>query len=256
MGWGQIIGTAAGAYLGGPAGASLGGSLGGMLDGDSGGGAANSAAGRTGAATDRSVALQERMYKEGVARQKPFYKAGVNALGKMQAQYNNMPAAFSGNVDLTQDPGYAFRLSEGQKALERSAAARGGLLSGGTGKALARFGQDYGSQEYGNAYNRALTQYNAAVNRENTGYNRLAAMSGTGQTAANTLGSAGQNYASNVGNAYINQGVNEGNALLAGQQARQSSYGDLAEAAGKFYENYRGGSGTSGRWNPATGTFG
>jgi hypothetical protein len=198
------------------------------------------------------LALQKRMYEEGVARQKPYYAAGTNALAKMQAQYNKMPAAFSGNVDLTQDPGYAFRLSEGQKALERSAAARGGLLSGGTGKALARFGQDYGSQEYGNAYNRALTEYNAGVNREATGYNRLAAMSGTGQTAANTIGAAGQNYATssgniaqnmatNVGNAYTQQGVNQGNALLAGNQARTSSYGDIAKLFGQNYGNSLGG---------------
>jgi hypothetical protein len=33
--------------------------------------------------------------------------------------------------DFTTDPGYAFRLSEGQKGLDRQAAARGGLISGG-----------------------------------------------------------------------------------------------------------------------------
>jgi hypothetical protein len=225
--------------------------------------AADRASDRANAGADRSsalqrqtakeqLALQERMYKEGVARQKPFYNAGVNALGKMQAQYDKMPAAFSGKVDLTQDPGYAFRLSEGQKALERSAAARGGLLSGGTGKALQRFGQEFGSQEYGNAYNRALTEYNAGVNREATGYNRLAAMSGTGQTAANTIGTAGQTYAGNsaniaqnmagnVGNAYMQQGVNQGNALLAGQQARSSAYGDIAKLYGQNYGNRLGG---------------
>jgi hypothetical protein len=52
------------------------------------------------------------------------------------------------------DPGYGFRMSEGLKALERSAAARGGLMAGGTGKALQRYGQDMASQEYGNAFQR------------------------------------------------------------------------------------------------------
>jgi len=52
------------------------------------------------------------------------------------------------------DPGYGFRMSEGLKALERSAAARGGLVSGGAGKALQRYGQDLASQEYGNAFQR------------------------------------------------------------------------------------------------------
>lgn len=197
--------------------------------------AAQEAASTAGASSDRATALQQRIYEEGVKRQQPYYEAGTNALARMQQQYNKMPAAFTGNVNLNQDPGYAFRLKEGQQALDRSAAARGGLISGGALKAAQRYGQEMGSQEYGNAYNRALTKYNADVNRESTGYNRLAAMSGIGQTAANTIGSAGQTMAGNVGNAYMQQGVNQGNALLAGSQARTSSYGDIAKLYGQTY---------------------
>ena len=200
--------------------------------------AAQEAANTAGASNDRATALQQRMYEEGVARQQPYYQAGTNALAQMQAQYNNMPAAFTGKVDLGQDPGYAFRLKEGQQALDRSAAARGGLISGGALKAAQRYGQEMGSQEYGNAYNRALTSYNAGVNRESTGYNRLAAMSGIGQTAANTIGGAGQTMASNVGNAYMQSGVNQGNALLAGSQARASAYGDIAKLYGQTNPNF------------------
>ena len=83
------------------------------------------------------------------------------------------PEAFKFRAeDLQVDPGYGFRLSEGLKALERSAAARGGLLSGGTGKALTRYGQEMASQEFGNAFNRSLTQYNAATQREQEAYGR------------------------------------------------------------------------------------
>jgi hypothetical protein len=59
-----------------------------------------------------------------------------------------------GASDFQADPGYAFRLSEGMKALDRTAASRGGLLSGSTLKGAQRFGSDLASQEYGNAYNR------------------------------------------------------------------------------------------------------
>ena len=112
-----------------------------------------------------------------------------------------MPAAFKfGMGDFQQDPGYAFRLSEGQKALDRQAAARGGLISGGALKAATRYGQDMGSQEYQNAYNRALTGYNTGVASENQLYNRQAGLAGIGQTAANFIGNAGQNYATNAGN--------------------------------------------------------
>lgn len=313
MGWGQLIGAGAGFLLGGPAGMSIGASLGGSLEEATGGGvsgAAGDAAAAAAAASDRSaqlqretareqLALQQRMYEEGVQRQQPYYQAGTNALAQMQAQYgkmpaafkyNTMPAEFTGKVNLGEDPGYAFRLKEGQQALDRQAAARGGLISGGALKAATRYGQEMGSQEYGNAYNRALTKYNADVNRESTGYNRaltsynadvnreatgynrLAAMSGTGQTAANTVGTAGQNYATgagniagtmaaNVGNIYTQQGINQGNALITGAQARSTSYGNTADLLGRFYGGGSGGDylaspDVSGRYNPATGRFG
>jgi len=208
--------------------------IGGKMQGD----AARSAADTAGAASDRAVALQREQYEKQLELQKPYYEAGTNALAKMRQQYNAMPAAFTGQVQLNQDPGYAFRLKEGQQALDRQAAARGGLISGGALKAAQRYGQEMGSQEYGNAYNRALDRYNANVSRESTGYNRLAAMSGIGQTSAGTLGTAGSNMAGNIGNAYMQQGVNQGNALLAGSQARASSYGDIAKLYGQTNPNF------------------
>jgi hypothetical protein len=149
---------------------------------------------------DRAADAQLQMFREQAALQEPFRQAGVRALPQLEEQRNMMPGAFTGQVNLGQDPGYAFRLSEGQKALDRQAAARGGLISGGALKAAQRFGQEMGSQEYGNAYNRALTNYNAAVARENLGYNRLASLAGIGQTATSQIGAAGQNAAANIGN--------------------------------------------------------
>jgi hypothetical protein len=169
---------------------------------------------------DRQLALQKRQYEEGVQRQQPFLTAGTNALARMQAGEFAPPSAFSFGVkDYQADPGYAFRLSEGQKALERSAAARGGLISGGALKAATRYGQDMGSQEYQNAYSRALTGYNANVARSDTGYNRLAGMAGVGQTTGQQLGVAGQNYATGASNILGHYGQGASNALMAGGQA-------------------------------------
>ena len=162
--------------------------------------ASRGAAGTQAAAAAQASDAQLQMFREQALLQEPFRQAGVRALPQLEAQRNMMPGAFTGKVDLGQDPGYAFRLSEGQKALDRSAAARGGLISGGALKAAQRFGQDLGSQEYQNAYNRALTGYNADVAREATGYNRLAALAGIGQTATGQIGAAGQNAAANMGN--------------------------------------------------------
>jgi len=166
-----------------------------------GGSAAKSAASTQSAAADRAAELQNQQFMQTREDQAPYRAAGVNALAELQRTAGNVPGAFSfTNQQMYQDPGYAFRLSEGQKALDRSAAARGGLISGGALKAAERFGQDMGSQEYQNAYNRALTGYNTGVSSENQLYNRQAGLAGIGQTATNLVGQAGQNYANAAGN--------------------------------------------------------
>lgn len=194
---------------------------------------------------DRQLALQKRQYEEGVQRQQPFLTAGTNALARMQAGEFAQPGAFSfGANDYQADPGYAFRLSEGQKALERSAAARGGLISGSALKAASRFSGDLASQEYGNAYNRALTGYNANVARSDTGYNRLAGMAGVGQTTTRELNAAGANYAGagsttlgNYGTAAGNAVTAAGNAQAAGQMGMANTLAGGFQTAASGYQN-------------------
>ena len=142
-------------------------------------GAASDAANAQSQAAANSVAEQKRQFDINQANQAPWLAAGKNAL----AQLNG------GNFDVTQTPGYQFRLDEGLKALDRSAAARGGLLSGAALRGAMRYGQDYASNEYTNAYN------------------RIASQAGLGQTAANNLGAYGQQYATNIGNT-LGQGAN------------------------------------------------
>lgn len=132
---------------------------------------AKSAASTQAASADRATDLQREMFEKQLELQQPWQEAGVNALARMR----------SGDVMGSMDPSYKFRLGEGLKALERSAAARGGLISGGALKAAQRYGQDFASQEYGNAYN------------------RLAAMAGIGQTATNQLGANAGQYATGAG---------------------------------------------------------
>jgi hypothetical protein len=199
--------------------------------------AANTAAGATESAAASSAAAQERMFNKQVELQEPWREAGINALAKMQEQYGNMPAAFTGKVDLGQDPGYAFRMSEGMKALERSAAARGGLLGGATLKNAQRFGQDLASQEYQNAYNRALTQYNAAVQREGTGYNRLAALAGVGQTATSALSSAAGQTGANLGNLYYNAGQSAGASRASGYMGMANALTGGIGTGLNYYQN-------------------
>lgn len=175
-------------------------------------------------ASKYGVDVQNAMFNKQIELQRPWQETGMRALQEAERVKGFMPAAFTGKVDLASDPGYAFRLSEGLKALNRSAAARGGMISGGALKAAERYGQDYASQEYNNAYNRALTEYNAAVNRENTGYNRLASLAGVGQTAVNALSNAAGTTGANVASTAMTGGSNAANAALAGGQAIGSMY--------------------------------
>jgi len=59
-----------------------------------------------------------------------------------------------GNWDFKADPGYGFRLGEGEKAITRASGGGAGPYSGSTLKALQRFSQGLASEEYGNAYAR------------------------------------------------------------------------------------------------------
>jgi hypothetical protein len=211
---------------------ALGASLGGATEEATGGGAAGAAreaAQVSNAAAERDLALRTRMYEEGVARQQPFYQAGVNALPSYVSGIQEGGELVRGfNMgDFTTDPGYAFRLSEGQKQLDRQAAIRGGQISGGAMKAAARYGQEMGSQEYSNAYNRFR-------DTQSLRRNALAGVAGYGPTAASSINAAGQTYASGAGNTMMGQGDTSANALLAAQQARSSSYGQLGSALGRY----------------------
>lgn len=160
-----------------------------------------------------STAAQERMFNKQVELQEPWRKAGETALNKLipLTDYTKF-----GMAQFQQDPGYAFRLSEGQKALDRQAAARGGLISGSALKAATRYGQDMGSQEYTNAFNRYQTERAAQLQP-------LQSLAGVGQTSANTLSNAAANFgaaeganAINAGNARASSYVGQANAMNQG----------------------------------------
>jgi len=230
MGWGQILGTVIGAMYG-PAGMAIGAAIGGgaenLLGGkDSEAGAIKSADQAQASAADRAINLQRDMFNAQVRLQEPFRQAGVSAVNKLvplATQYTPF-----GAKQFQAEPGYQFRLGEGIKALERSAAARGGLLSGATLKGIQQYGQGLASQEYENAFNRYQTE---RINQ----LNPLLSMAGYGQTAAGQMGTAGRQYGVSAGNIYTQQGTNEANALLAQQKARSSAYGDIGTAIGKYF---------------------
>ena len=152
--------------------------------------AARSAAKAQAAASREAAQLQNEQYYQTREDQMPWMKAGERALTKLE------PLSDYQKFDINQfqaDPGYAFRLSEGQKALDRQAAARGGLISGNALKAAQSYGQQMGSQEYQNAFNRYQAERASQLAP-------LQSLAGIGQTTASNLGSQGAANAQSVGN--------------------------------------------------------
>lgn len=200
----------------------------------------------------------------------PYY--GMYANG-YQAAPDLMVGNYQDPGDFTmekfqQDPGYAFRMSEGLKALDRTAAARGGLISGSAMKGAMRYGQDMASQEYQNAFNRynanrtfnsnlfnANRAYQTGQYNQNRNFNTdlykmnrsdalgaLGSLMSSGQNAANQMGAAGQNYAGNANSTFQQAGnaaaagINAaGQAGAAGQMGVANSLNNAINTAASSY---------------------
>lgn len=81
----------------------------------------------------------------------PARQVGDESLQRLRA------ALLGGDMSgFEQSPGYQFRMQEGQKAIERAAAAGGSYGSGANIKDLMRFGQGVASQEYDSYVSRLL----------------------------------------------------------------------------------------------------
>lgn len=137
------------------------------------------------------------------------------------------------------DPGYLERMKLGTQAIQRSAAAKGTLLTGGTLKDLTDYAQTFASNEYDKVYGRAKDEYGMAYdifnNNQNTLWNRLSGMSNTGMTAASQYGQNATGYGNNMAN-NIAAGTNAtAGAQMAGGNAganaiagTTNTLGDLA----------------------------
>jgi hypothetical protein len=199
--------------------------------------AAKSAAGTQAAASAAATDAQERMFERQVELQEPFREAGMAGQNRLMAllglgkdktaaDFGKYASAEFTPAQFQADPGYAFRVSEGMKALDRTAAARGGLISGAALRGATRYGQEMGSQEFQNAFNRYQTS------RTNT-LNPFASLAGVAQSSANTLtgaaGTLGQNIGSNI--------IGAGNAMAAGQVGSANAIASGLGQGVNFYQN-------------------
>lgn len=174
-------------------------------------------------AANRAADTQTAMFERQVELQEPFRQAGLSAQNRLLTllgleggeagapDFGRYGRDF-GMSDFTADPGYGFRLNEGMKALERSAAARGGLLSGATLRGTQRFGQDLASTEYQNAFNRFYAMRNAQLNP-------LQSITGAGQTSTNVLTGAAGDVGRGVAGAQMGAGAARASGYVGGVNA-------------------------------------
>lgn len=157
----------------------------------------------------------------------PFYQAGTAGLGQLQqlAMGQGVPEFLATN------PAYQFRQQEAQKALERSAASRGGLLSGQFAKALQERSQGLASEEFGNAFNRLSGVVGMGQNagqqlsslRERTGERMLTnigAQAGLRQQAGTQRAAIGQQFAGSLADLMRSRG----DAVATGQIGQANAY--------------------------------
>jgi len=187
-------------------------------------------------AADQSAEVQREIFQKQTELAEPFRQAGITSQNELlrllglggdtaAPDYGMLTRGFTPE-QMEMDPGYGFRLREGERALERMQAARGNLLSGGAIKAGQLFGQDLASQEYMNAFNRAQAQLGTRLGA-------LGSLYGAGQAATQQVAGQAGSYGENVGN-----------LLMAGGAARASGYAGMGNALNQAlgqYLNYQQG---------------
>lgn len=177
------------------------------------------------AASDRAIAANQSNYNKSLAQiqaqedynrgqsQKnvDMYSGAVdmygNALTQLNDVYSDPKSWLNKQYTFDQmeqdDPGYAFRQAEGNKALNASIAAGAGVNSGAAQKALLRYNQDYASNEFQNANARnqqsVANRYQALQSMLQQGQFGLA-----GTQSSRTMTNLGE-LQSGLGASYTNQ---------------------------------------------------
>lgn len=190
---------------------------------------ANKAADAQTAAADKASQIAQSQYQQNRADFQPFRDAGTSALATLQGRMSELTSPIvMDQATLENTPGYQFNLTQGQKGVTNSAAARGLGTSGAALKGAATFATGLADSTYQNQFN------NANINQTNA-YNRLKGLVDTGAQATNNTAASGTTAALSSSSSAIGAG----NAQAAASNATGSSISNLANNIGG-YAAYKG----------------
>lgn len=192
--------------------------------------------------TREERARQDRLLAEQRADFAPWRETGQEALrtiydGIRTGTYD--PPVFDPDeINLQQDPGYQFRLDEGERAMQRTASARGNLLSGQQIREALRYSQGVASQEYQNAYARYADQWAREADRRQNRYRMLNELSGQGLSAASRQSTATANNALTSSNLTSSQINRTQDALMSAGRAEAEGYAGMATTLNQGIDNW------------------
>ena len=168
-------------------------------------------------------------------------QVGSNGYPLAAVQGEGLMAPFAAGMQtpnwetFSQNPAYQFRMDQGRQAIERGAAAKGTLLTGGTLKDLTAFGQGLASQEYGNEWDRQRNLWldSAGLFNQNGSnqFNRLSSMAGLGQQASGQTGAFGSSYAQNGADLITGAGNANAAGTIGAGNAWNQAIGDISNNA-------------------------
>lgn len=181
------------------------------------------------------------IYNSNKSMLQPYIDAGTADLGTLQKKLPYLTAPVVMNeTALQQTPGWQFNYTQGLKATQNSAAARGLGVSGAALKGASTFATGLADSTYQNQFN------NEQTNRGNA-FNRLFGVVNMGREAGANLAGVGTVAGANIGSAQIAGG----NAAAAGYNALGGAVAKLGDA-GTSYGLVKGLYGRGNTANPGT----
>lgn len=206
--------------------------------------AANNAANLQYQLGEQSLNFEQQQYAQNQANLAPWLKAGTGALSNLQqilaqpGQGWNQQFTAPTAAQAAAYPGEQFQLQQGENAVQNSAAAKGGLVSGNAATALNNYAQGVAQQDYGNVYNQAFNTYQQNYSQYNNQLNRLASLAGLGQSTATTLGQQGAQAANTTAGINSTIGSQVGQNINNAGAATASGYAGLGNSLGTGLTNY------------------